>query len=84
MPCVRFRYGSSNRRYVINLSVAKDDLSWFVANGEGTRHLDARTLFVYAATVNTPAMAMKMIGVGSQYAYCTVDSKGNYLDGSKN
>lgn len=60
------------------------DYQWFVDGGKGARNMDARTLFFYAATVNTPAMAMKMIGVGSQYAYCTVDSKGDYLDGSKN
>jgi len=27
---------------------------------------------------------LKMIGAGSQYAYCAVDSSGDYLDGSKN
>ena len=36
------------------------------------------------ATVNTPAMAMKMIGLGSQYAVLNVDSNGEVLDGSKN
>ncbi|MCP4795600.1 MAG: DUF1254 domain-containing protein, partial [Phycisphaeraceae bacterium] len=36
------------------------------------------------ATVNTPAMALKMPGVGSQYALISTDSEGDYLDGSKN
>lgn len=36
-------------------------------------YLDARTLFFYGATVNTPAMALKMIGKGSQYAYNVTD-----------
>ena len=36
------------------------------------------------ATVNTPAMAMKMVGLGSQYAVLSRDSNSNVLDGSKN
>ena len=59
------------------------DYRWFVENGEGARNMDARTLFFYSATVNTPAMAAKMVGAGSQYAYCAVDVDGQYLDGSK-
>jgi len=51
--------------------------------GMGGRHLDARIHFFYMATVNTPAMAMKLIGAGSQYAWGYLDSNGNSLDGSK-
>jgi hypothetical protein len=51
--------------------------------GMGGRHLDARTHFYYFATVNTPAMAAKLIGKGSKYAWGYLDSKGNYLDGGK-
>mgnify|MGYP006145271385 FL=1 len=51
--------------------------------GRGGRHLDARTHFYYFATVNTPAMAIKLVGKGSQYAWGYLDSKGNYLDGGK-
>ena len=41
----------------------------FLLDGGGNeRNLDARTAFFYMATVNTPAMAMKMVGRGSQYA----------------
>jgi len=57
---------------------------WLVDGGMGGRYLDARTLFFYFATVNTPAMALKMVGVGSQYAGASKDKDGNYLDGSKN
>ncbi|HZD33274.1 MAG TPA: DUF1254 domain-containing protein [Candidatus Angelobacter sp.] len=57
---------------------------WLKDGGDGGRNLDARTLFFYAATVNTPAMVLKNIGVGSQYAYASTDKVGNYLDGSKN
>ena len=52
-------------------------------DGLGGRNLDARTLFFYSATVNTPAMAKKMIGIGSQYAFNATDRNGNYLDGGK-
>jgi hypothetical protein len=52
--------------------------------GMGGRHLDARVHTFYMATVNTPAMAMKLIGAGSQYAWGYLDANGNALDGSKN
>jgi hypothetical protein len=41
-------------------------------------------MFFYAATVNTPAMAMKIVGKGSQYAFISADKAGNALDGAKN
>ena len=56
---------------------------WLADEGRGGRNLDARTLFFYAATVNTPAMVLKMIGKGSQYAYVSTDCNGEYLDGGK-
>ncbi|MCK4839940.1 MAG: DUF1254 domain-containing protein [Desulfobulbaceae bacterium] len=56
---------------------------WLKDGGAGGRYLDARTLFFYAATVNTPAMVLKMVGVGSQYAILTQDSDGNIFDGAK-
>jgi hypothetical protein len=49
----------------------------------GVRNLDARTMFHYYATGITPAMALKMVGIGSQYAAAFVDSDGNTLDGGK-
>ncbi|MCX7551259.1 DUF1214 domain-containing protein [Xanthomarina sp. F2636L] len=57
---------------------------WLKDKGRGGRYLDARTRFFYAATVNTPAMVLEMVGVGSQYAIAFVDSKGNYLKGDQN
>lgn len=57
---------------------------WLKNEGLGGRYLDARTRFFYAATVNTPAMVLKMVGKGSQYAVGFLDSEGKYLDGSKN
>lgn len=49
----------------------------------GVRNLDARVLMHYYATGITPAMAQKMVGIGSQYAAATTDSTGKGLDGSK-
>lgn len=51
--------------------------------GTGGRFLDARTTFFYLATVNTPAMALKMPGRGSQYAAAMVDRDDASLDGGK-
>lgn len=78
-PAEFFREGSYWRKGFPggNYQFLKDE-------GMGGRNLDARTFFYYFATVNTPAMAMKLIDVGSQYAWGYLDSKGNYLDGGKN
>ncbi|CAG9182222.1 hypothetical protein LMG23992_04690 [Cupriavidus laharis] len=49
----------------------------------GARLLDARAFFFFCAIGITPAMALKMPGAGSQYAFATVDAKGKPLDGAK-
>ena len=49
----------------------------------GVRNPEVRIQFHYYATGITPAMVMKMVGMGSQYAAATADSKGKALDGSK-
>jgi hypothetical protein len=59
------------------------DYQWLRDEGRGGRYLDARTFFFYVATVNTPAMALKIVGAGSQYAGADVDAEGNFFDGSK-
>jgi hypothetical protein len=53
-----------------------------VDKGNGGRDMDGRTLFFYLATVNTPAMALELPGVGSQYAFTSRDGNGAYLDGA--
>ena len=60
------------------------DYRWLRDDGAGGRYLDARTYFFYVATVNTPAMALKMVGKGSQYTLCDKDKDGNFLYGDKN
>ncbi len=60
------------------------DYRWLDGDGNQGRNLDARTLFFYTATVNTPAMALEIPGVGSNYAFGTRDSKANILLGEKN
>ncbi|KJF66366.1 DUF1254 domain-containing protein [Rhizobium nepotum] len=50
---------------------------------DGERMLDPRTMFHYAATGITPAMADAKPGTGSAYAFAVRDATGAYLDGSK-
>lgn len=56
---------------------------WLIDRGRGGRNLDARTNFFWGYTVNTPAMVLQMVGVGSQYGVVATDVDGVYLDGSK-
>lgn len=49
---------------------------------DGARNLDARTLYHYAATVITPAMAHAQVGAGSAYIYTAEDADGALLDGA--
>ena len=69
-----------------------EDSAWFspFAGGSheflrpsGGRDLDARTMFHYPYTAVSPAMALKMVGVGSQYAAATFDAEGKWLDGAQ-
>ena len=60
------------------------DYRWLDDGGTGGRNLDARTMYFYIATVNTPAIMAKMVGRGSQYGYITADKAGNPFDGAKN
>lgn len=50
---------------------------------EGVRLLDARSAFHFYATGITPAMSMKIVGKGSQYAIAYSDANGNTFDGNK-
>jgi hypothetical protein len=50
----------------------------------GSRKLHSRTAFLYAATGVTPAMCMRLTGVGSQYLMSVRDADGDLLDGAKN
>jgi len=49
----------------------------------GYRQNSGRTSFFYIATGITPAMAMRLTGVGSQYLLTGKDADGNYFDGAK-
>ena len=59
------------------------DYRWLIDDGVGGRNLDSRTTFFYQATVNTPAMALRMPGRGSQYGLLNQDNTGAFLDGGK-
>ena len=49
----------------------------------GYRRLDARTSFFYGVTGITPAMAMRVPGIGSQYVWTMVDADKQPFDGAK-
>ena len=51
---------------------------------DGVTMHDFRAAFHFYATGITPAMALKVVGKGSQYAYTYRDSNGNPLDGARN
>jgi hypothetical protein len=50
---------------------------------KGARQLHSRTSMFYTATGITPAMCMRLTGVGSQYLVSNVDPDGEPFDGSK-
>ena len=50
---------------------------------DGVLNLDARALFFYIGVGVSPAMAVKMVGLGSQYAVAMRDAAGQYLDGAR-
>jgi len=50
---------------------------------DGERILDSRIYMHFYATGITPAMAIKNVGKGSQYAIAYLDKNGDSLDGSK-
>jgi hypothetical protein len=49
----------------------------------GARKLHARTSFFYTATGITPAMVMRLEGIGSQYLIANTDEEGEPFDGAK-
>ena len=49
----------------------------------GVLDLDARTYYCYMGAGVSPAVTVKMVGAGSQYAVADHDATGHYLDGSK-
>jgi hypothetical protein len=49
----------------------------------GVRALNSRTTFFYGYTGITPAMCMRLTGVGSQYLVATKDADGKPFDGAQ-
>ena len=49
----------------------------------GARKHDLRTLFFYGYTGITPAMAMRLTGIGSQYLVAFMDSNKEFFDGAQ-
>jgi hypothetical protein len=50
---------------------------------KGARRVHSRTSMFYTATCITPAMCMRLTGVGSQYLIANVDSDGEPFDGAR-
>ncbi|HEY5362389.1 MAG TPA: DUF1254 domain-containing protein [Streptosporangiaceae bacterium] len=50
---------------------------------DGARKINARIAFFYAYTGITPAMCMRLTGIGSQYLFAARDSRGDYFDGAR-
>jgi hypothetical protein len=61
--------------------ITKDGLKFYPS--DGARKLNARMWFFYSITGITPAMAMRLPNVGSQYLENFRDSQGKWFDGSK-
>jgi hypothetical protein len=51
--------------------------------GDGARKLNSRIAFFYPYTGITPAMCMRLTGIGSQYLMVMRDSGGEFLDGAR-
>jgi hypothetical protein len=49
----------------------------------GYRTLNARTAFFYGITGITPAMSMRVTGIGSQYLFASLDADQNFFDGAR-
>jgi hypothetical protein len=81
---IAFRNRDSNAYFYPNSAW---QMGWIGNNYEfspgGVLDPDARSYFFYVATGISPAMAVKMVGIGSQYAFASHDASGEYLDGAK-
>lgn len=53
------------------------------STNRGARKLHSRTSMFYTATGITPAMCMRLEGVGSQYLIANIDKQGEPFDGAK-
>jgi hypothetical protein len=50
---------------------------------KGLSHPNARTMFFYCITGITPAMSMRLPGIGSQYLFASLDADEHFFDGAK-
>ena len=53
------------------------------SESDGARKLNSRIVFFYPATGITPAMCMRLTGIGSQYLMATRDANGQFFDGAR-
>jgi hypothetical protein len=76
-----YLYGEENSKWFTMFY--GNDYKYLIDGGKGGTDQDARLAFFYLATVNTPAMILKIPGVGSQYALIARDRGGAWLEGSR-
>ena len=50
---------------------------------DGARKLNSRIAFYYPATGDSPAMCMRLTGIGSQYLIASRDADGEFVDGAR-
>ena len=51
---------------------------------DGARKINARINFFHGVTGITPAMCMRLTGIGSQYVMASCDANGEFLEGDRN
>ena len=78
-------YQSANRKRKCTRIATGNISLWAAAMSlkNGTRNLDARTLFHFTAICVTPAMVKKCSGPAGLVLSAYVDAHGDYLDGSQ-
>lgn len=81
---ITYRFRDKEAYFYPNSAWRTGFLGGYTFSENGARLLDAYSSFFFYATGITPAMALKMVGRGSQYAAAFVDSHGDPLDGGKN
>jgi hypothetical protein len=81
---IAFKIRQKDAYYYPNSAWRRAFIGGYKFEKDGVRNIDGSVFFFFVATGVTPAMEMKMVGQGSQYAWAAEDSKGNPLDGGKN
>jgi hypothetical protein len=80
---ILFSTRDSNAFYYSNSAWQTGWIGGYDFSPGGVLNLDARTLLFYLGWGVSPALTVKIVGRGSQYAIAFRDATGQYLDGGK-